>query len=509
MSSSGAARGAVAAGHEATADAAAEVLAGGGGAVDAAIAAVWAACVAEPILTGPLGAGLMTYAPAEGDPVVLDFFARTPGLGLAHSGAKGPETSSLDFVGVDVDFGPAVQVFHIGRGAAATPGCVAGLFAAHERWGRLPMADLVAPAARIARQGVPVSARMAQMMRFLRPILVHSAGVRALYTPAGDLLGPGELFKNPELAETFERIAAKGPGEVHGGGEIGRRAVEAFGPEHGLLTAEDLASYAPAVRPPLIVEYRGCQAILPPPPTAGGPLVAHTLSLLAQAAPGDSETADSARRELSLAAAMRATDAARAQVLNGRNHLGSTTHVSVVDARGDAVSVTTSNGESGGYMVPGTGIAMNNFLGEEDINPAGFHAQPAGEHMLTMMCPTILRHPAGDGRVAVMGSGGSNRIRSAILRVLSALADSPSLPLSEAVLLPRLHVEGPVLSIESGEVPAPVLASLAAEFTEVVPFPEPNMFFGGVHCVRTGSNGTGFEGAGDPRRGGVFRIIPS
>ncbi len=202
---------------------------------------------------------------------------------------------------------------------------------------------------------------------------------------------------------------------------------------------------------------------------------------------------------------MRATNRARADVLGQMNHLGSTTHISVVDSDGDAVGVTTSNGESCGHLVPGTGIAMNNFLGEEDINPRGFHAQRPGEHMLTMMCPTILRHPAGDGRVAVLGSGGSNRIRSAILRVLSALADDPSLPLIDAVNLPRVHVEGDVVNVETADLPADLLASLDAEFGTVVRFPEPNMFFGGVHCVRTGPDGV--EGAGDHRRGGVFQIV--
>ena len=488
-------RGAVSAGHEATADAAAQVLAAGGGALDAAIAAVWAACVAEPILTGPLGAGLLLYAPADGEPVLLDFFARTPGLGLdPPPPARG--THDLDFVAVDVDFGPAAQLFHIGRGSAATPGTVSGMFHAHERWGRLPMADLVAPACRLARQGVPVTGRMAQMMRFLEPILIHTPEVRRLYAPDGELLSPGGLFKNEELADTFDLLASQGPGVVYGGA-VGHLAVQAFGSPHGLLTQLDLTSYQPTLRTPLVLRYRGCEAILPPPPTAGGPLVAHGLSKLASQPPGAGM--------LAFAAAMRATDAARADVLGASNHLGSTTHISVVDGAGDAVSVTTSNGESCGYLVPGTGIAMNNFLGEEDINPSGFHAQRPGEGMLTMMCPTVLRH--ADGRTSVMGSGGSNRIRSAVLRVIAALADNPGLPLAAAVELPRLHVEGDLVNVEASGTPEDVLATLDATFSTVVRFPEPNMFFGGVHCVRTGLVDQPFEGAGDDRRGGVFRIV--
>jgi len=478
---------AVAAGHDGTANAAAEVLAAGGGAVDAAIAAVWAACVAEPILTGPLGAGLLAYSPPEGDPVLLDFFAHTPGLG---AGAPAPE--DLDFVAVDVCFGPAVQVFHIGRGAAATPGCVAGLFEAHRRWGRLPMSNLVAPACRLARQGVVVSERMAQMMRFLKPILVHTAPTRRLYAPEGDLLAGGRRFHNPDLADTLETLAEEGPSAVHGGGELGRRAVDAFGPPHGLLTAQDLRQYAPRLRTPLVQAYQGSQVVLPPPPTAGGPLVAHSLAALRNRHEDDPLVA--------LAEAMRSTDVARSEVLN---HLGSTTHVSVVDGQGAAVAVTTSNGESGGHLVPGTGIAMNNFLGEGDINPGGFHAQRPGEGMLTMMCPTILRQP--DGRVTVLGSGGSNRIRSAVLRVCAALADDPNLSLQAAVDLPRIHVEGDLINLETADLSPARAQTLAGMFSEAVRFSERNMFFGGVHAVRTGPEGV--ECAGDPRRGGVFRVV--
>ncbi len=478
---------AVAAGHEGTADAAAEVLAAGGGAVDAAIAAVWAACVAEPILTGPLGAGLLAYSPPEGEPLLLDFFAHTPGLG----GARGP-VEDLDFVAVDVCFGPAVQVFHIGRGAAATPGCVAGLFEAHRRWGRFPMSDLVAPACRLAREGVVVSDRMAQMMRFLKPILVHTAAARQLYAPRGDLLRGGERFLNPDLADTLETLADQGPAAVHGDGALGRRAVEAFGPPHGLLTAQDLRHYAPTLRTPLVQTYHGSQVVLPPRPTAGGPLVAHSLSALEGRHEDDPLVA--------LAEAMRTTHTARNDVLN---HLGSTTHVSVVDRQGAAVAITTSNGESGGHLVPGTGIAMNNFLGEGDINPDGFHSQRPGEGMLTMMCPTILRQP--DGRVTVLGSGGSNRIRSAVLRVSAALADDSSLSLQAAVDLPRIHVEGDLINLETAGLSPARAEALEGMFSKAVRFSERNMFFGGVHAVRTGP--AGVECAGDPRRGGVFRVV--
>jgi len=200
-----------------------------------------------------------------------------------------------------------------------------------------------------------------------------------------------------------------------------------------------------------------------------------------------------------MATVQRQTNTDRQSVLSTP---GSTTHISVVDGEGNAVAVTTSNGETCGWALPGTGILLNNFLGEEDINPAGFHQQPAGEEMLTMMCPTVVR--SDEGWTAVLGTGGSNRIRTAILQVVSGLVDH-GLSLSEAIDAPRTHVEGGVLNLEAWDLSEGAVADLAASFDVLVDFDKPNMFFGGVHAVRVGPDGV--EGAGDSRRGGVFRRV--
>jgi gamma-glutamyltranspeptidase/glutathione hydrolase len=192
-----------------------------------------------------------------------------------------------------------------------------------------------------------------------------------------------------------------------------------------------------------------------------------------------------------------ALDAATAGLISK----GSTTHISVIDSDGMAVGITHSNGEGCGYVVPGTGAMMNNFLGEDDINPHGFHSQPAGERMLTMMCPTIVRK---DNQTWVLGTGGSNRIRTSVMQVVHNLV-ALGMSAREAVRAPRIHVEGEAFNLETiGQDPATVRA-LSEEEPGLVLFNDSNMFFGGVHVAALGPDG--FDGIGDIRRGGVLCLI--
>ncbi len=501
--------GAVAAGHTETVGAALEMLHAGGNAVDAAIAGTFASFVAEPLLTSPFGGGLMTVALPDGRAHVLDFFARVPGLG--HRESDPPR----DFRGVLVNFGPATQEFHIGRGAAAVPGTLAGLLDAHRRWGRLPLVQVVAPAVRLAREGVRLDAQMAFTFRLLVPILTASDEARALYAPSGEVLGEGEVFRTPELGALLEALADETT-RVDAQRTLDAAIVAAFGTDGGRIGHADLERAGPVLREPYVVPFRDARVFLPPPPLLGGPLVALGLRLLCDTThpeePAPSALAVAhALASLSLERRRRAVDflsedstraladALRA-LLQGGIATGSTTHVSAIDASGLAVSVTHSNGEGCGVLVPGTGAMMNNFLGEEDINPLGFHRQMPGEEMMTMMCPTVARR--GE-TVWALGSGGSNRIRSALLQTLSNLFWR-GLPAVDATRAPRLHVEGADLSMElAGRDPGEAEA-LRRAFPGAVEFAAQNMFFGGVHLVSRGP--AGFAGAGDPRRGGVFAV---
>ncbi len=511
--------GVIAAGSAPTAEAGAEILARGGNAADAAIAACFATAAGEPTLTSLAGGGVMIHrTAATGEVVVCDFFSDAPRR-------RPGEVSGLDFRAVDLDFGPTTQRFHIGAGAAAVPGVIPGLCTALERWGSLPLAEVVAPACRFMRQGVELGPYQCRAARLLQPILTASAGGRAMFLRDGRLLGPGDVFVLPQLAEVLERMAARGWREVYG--ELGEQMLAQFSPaQGGLMTRDDLAGYRVEMRPPLELHYRGVRVLTNPPPAAGGPMIALMLRLLedsafAAASPGSNEHARL------LACAMAAADEARLAGLDtvDRDALcarfrdlcladelarppsvpapPSTTHVSVLDASGNAAAVTFSFGEGNGMIIGDTGIMMNNLMGEADLHLAGFGNTPPGRRLSTMMSPTLLIDPRGG--LTVLGTGGANRIRSAIVQVVTLLVDR-GYDAERAVAAPRLHYEDGVLNAEVMEMEHRGERLRALGPKALVQFDERNLFFGGVHLVRRDADGT-LSGAGDPRRGGTFRKV--
>src|SRR5918999_3019285 len=363
-------RGVVAAGHPITAEAGADALRAGGNAVDAALAAMFTSFVAEPMLTG-LGAGgyMLVAAPGE-EPVLLDFFVEAPGRGLAAGAPHAP------LLAVDVDFGDAVQVFNIGAAAAGPYGTVAGAAAAAERFGRLPLADLVAPAAATARAGVVVNEQQAYLFKILSPITRATPEARAHFMPAGRPPRVGDVHRDPALADALERFGAEGPAPFYTG-DIAAAVCDWVAERGGLLTPADLAAYEAVARAPVRVAYRGETVVTNPPPSAGGILLAYALALL------DREPAPPS--VAAMVAAMEAAQAERTQeFLAGlpdpgflerfsAGRLGATTHISAVDADGWACAATCTNGEGCGEVVPGTGIHLNNMMGEQDLSPLGLH----------------------------------------------------------------------------------------------------------------------------------------
>jgi gamma-glutamyltranspeptidase/glutathione hydrolase len=475
----------VAAGHPLTAEAGAEVLRAGGNAVDAAVAAMLTSFVAEPLLTGLGAGGYMLVAGLQDEPVLLDFFVQAPRT----------RDDQVELEAIDVSFGDAVQVFYVGPASCGVYGTPAGACEAVRRWGTIALAELAAPAARLARKGAPLNAGQAYIVEILGDLLRSTPECQALWAPQGSLLQEGELLPNHELADALERLGREGEAPFYEG-DIAA-AVCAWQAEHGgAIAPEELAAYRAIAREPLRVPYRDREVLTNPPPSAGGILLAYALALLDRGeAPPDLEV---------VLEAMEAAQAERTpefvQGLPGEgfherflsSRLGATTHISVLDGTGAACSVTCTNGEGSGVVVPGTGIHLNNVMGEQDLSPLGFHSHPPGIRMPSMMAPSVVNR-AGEVEL-VLGSAGSNRIRSAILQTIVGVVDR-GMQVQEAVRAPRAHFEEGIVYHEPGLVPQ------QREGRELVGFHDLNLFFGGVQAVQLG-DGT-IAGAGDPRRGGV------
>jgi gamma-glutamyltranspeptidase/glutathione hydrolase len=485
-------RGIVAAGHPLTAAAGADALRAGGNAVDAALAAMLTSFVAEPLLTGLGAGGYMLVSPPGAEPVLLDFFVEAPGRGLDVA-----ERAPLE--AVEVSFGDAVQVFNVGPAACGVPGNPAGVWAAAERFGTRPLDELARPAADLARRGVQITAEQAYVYEILAPITQSSPAVRERFMPGGRRLDVGDVWSDAELADTLERLAAEGPDPFYRG-DIAAATVQEVRAGGGAITSADLAAYEVVARDPVRVGYRGREVLTNPPPNAGGILLAYALAVLDRAAPPPTTAA--------LVDAMRAAHGMRtpeflAELADpgfaarfAASRLGSTTHISAVDADGWACAVTCSNGEGSGVLVPGTGIHLNNMMGEEDLSPLGFFTHPPGRRLPSMMAPTVVR---ADGMPQlVLGSAGSNRIRSAILQVIVNVIDR-GMDAEAAVRAPRLHDEAGAVYAEPGIE----LEEIEATGSAVSRFRALNLFFGGCQAVeREPVSGT-LSGGGDPRRGGA------
>jgi len=493
--------GVIAAGHELSARAGADALRAGGNAVDAVIAAMLTAFCCEPLLTGLGAGGYMLVVSGAGEPVLLDFFVEMPGRGSPPGGAA-------ELVPVEISFGDAAQVFNIGPASVGAYGVPAGVAAASERFGRMPLGALTAPAAALARDGVPLNRPQAYVVEILADLVTSTPECAALFAPGGELLRAGDVLHQPQLADALELLGAHGAAPFYTGAPAAA-VVDWLGPRGGLLTAEDLSAYRVIDRRPVSVEFRGREILTNPPPSAGGILIARALDLVAAAGAGPAPLG-------TVIEAMRQTQAARTpEFLAGLDEpgfgerflrggvpggrLGGTTHVAAIDRDGLACSATCSNGASSGVVVPGTGIHLNNMLGEQDLNPLGFHRYPAGRRLPSMMAPTVARR-AGAPELA-LGSAGSNRIRSAILQTILRVLDD-GLHAAEAVMAPRVHVEGGVLYTEPGVS----LESVDSHSLAHAAFAGLNLFFGGVQAVQRDLAGR-FWGGGDPRRGGAAIVV--
>ncbi len=527
-------KGIIAAGSAYTAEAGAEMLREGGNAVDAAVAATFASFMAEPTLVAPGGGGFaLAFRQSDARSWLYDFFVDFPGRGLTPEQWPHP----LDFYAVTVDYGPAHQVFHIGRASVATPGLIAGLCRLQGDLGRFPLSRVLEPAIHYARHGVPIGNFGAYVGELLYDIFASDEAIEHLFGAPDQFLRPDFLYKNHALADVLERLGKEGP-DLFYRGEIAEAILADQRKYGGLLTREDLESYRVLVREPLRQRYRNYELLTNPPPSRGGALIAFSLALLEEYAVAGIPFGSATHLEL-LTEVMRqtnlarqtfeitqdattflaaehvyehATELARRLHHRGRHHPETpppprehqnTSHISVLDGEGNLIALTTTAGETPGFVVPGTGLILNNILGEADLHPDGFLRGAPGKRIGSMMAPTLVlkaREP-----VLAVGSGGANRIRSAILQVILNYIDF-HMDLYHAVEAPRIHFEQNTLQIEHG-FGMEAVEKLQKWGYDVTVWPTRHMFFGGAHSVGRSPAGY-YEGAGDSRRAGaVVRVI--
>ena len=511
--------GAVAAGHPDTARAALTMLQEGGNAFDAVMAAMAAACVAEPVLCSLGGGGFLLAQPAGEIPRLLDFFVQTP--------KQLVDPDYADFMPILCNFGVTQQEFHVGRASTATPGCIKGLFEVASSLGRVPVKSIVEPALHLAREGICLNRLQAYIFDVVGPIYMITEGSRKIFESReqpDQLVREGETMVNFDFADFLEVLAIEGEDLFYRGEVSALIDTECRG-SGGALSRADLESYELITRSPLKINYGDVKLFTNPPPSVGGILIAFALQLYEHVKKrewqfGEADQLGALVRVMELTNEARVESGLnedisdlvnenllddkfmalyREQILAYPKAYRGTTHISVIDLDGNAAALTLSNGEGSGHVLPGTGMMLNNMLGEEDLNPRGFHAWPTDTRMSSMMAPTMIIEPSG--RLTALGSGGSNRIRTATLQVLLNLLDF-SMGLSDAVEAPRAHFEQGLLSLESGFEEA-VIAALKNSWPEFKAWDERNLFFGGVHVVRSDSTTGELVGAGDPRRGGV------
>ena len=495
-------KGSVAAGSKEAVDAAFHALTEGGNAVDAAVSAVFASMTSEFSLTGVAGGGAMTLSINGEQPLTIDFFV---------DAIPKEQNSTVEFVEKVVDFGDATQTFRIGKGSIAVPGTLQGLLYAQKKFGNLPLEVVLEPGINYARSGVRLNRAQAYIFKLLEPIFSHDSKNNIILFKDKNILQEGDLFKNEIFSDFLFELSREGmPFYLNDGLEI----IDRFLKKDALFTGEEILSYDVLERECVSTQIGEYNFFSNPSPSFGGSLIAFSLDLINNLS----------HKRLSndlLVKIFQATENVRAYIQGNKssigavqssdmiargleivnnfsnssikdtniNGFGSTTHVSVIDRNHSCVSVTTTNGEGCGYIIPELGIMMNNMMGEEDLNTNGFHTYLRRQRLATMMAPSIVfkdRRP-----FLVLGSGGSNRLRSAIIQVMINYCFK-EMSLEESVSLERLYVEAGTLFTEPGIK----LVGDAMKMYSQSLFNGRNLFFGGVNAAALD------EAFGDSRREG-------
>ncbi len=511
---------AIASSTQLSADAGGEIARAGGNAVDAAIAASLVAITTEPGICSLGCGGFITIWPSQGRPVTFDGNIEMPGRGIA------PERLGTGAWEVTMDYGGGVSTF-VGHGSVGTPGGLGAYDKASSSYGHLPWKELFGPALYSASQGFPLSPASHNYLQYSHDCVYGwlPQSYKPLHTN-GRLKSVGDPVVVDRLAESLEAIASQGVDTFYRG-DLAKLIAADSEANSGVMTAKDLAEYEVVSRTPLGFEHNGWTLATNPEPAVGGVSLVAMLELLTHPDNALKRAKDS-QEGWSKALTTLIADIQHRVLMHRLRHLDysntlaedtqalltlalsgsvplarpapSTVHTSAVDRNGLACSITMSSGYGAGVMPPGTGIWMNNCLGEIELNRKGLNAGPPGMRLASNMAPTTGRH--SDGRVLSIGSPGADRITSALLCTLNNFMRE-GLSLDRSIARPRLHVEindgDPRIAYERGLDVSDV--SLPTR-----EFAEPSMFFGGVGATLH-TPGSDLVAAADPRRSGGHCVV--
>ncbi|MDJ0717039.1 MAG: gamma-glutamyltransferase [Prochloraceae cyanobacterium] len=500
----------ISSGSQISADGGAAIAARGGNAVDAALAAVLVSMCTDLGVMAPGASGFITIWPPKDNPVVIDAYAEIPGRGKT-SPRCGQGMKEVKF-----DYGGMMNT-GIGYGSVATPGIFAGMEMACEQYGNLTWAEVMAPALKWVEQGFPLTGGAAEYLLYTHKAIFswHRESYQTLHHPDGSCLREGEIVSIPDLANSLQLIA-EGGADIFYSGEIGERMVAEIQEGGGLLTAADLKAYRAIARAPICIRFGDWEIATNPAPAIGGATLAAMLLLL-DGQPFPKWNLEGVRQMVKIQQAVLnyrnqhletasnssiATEINRLLELAGNGNFHdllkspSTIHISAVDSDGLACSITASAGYGSGVMISGTGLWLNNSLGEIELHPQGLQGLAPGTRLPSNMAPTIAKHD--DGTILAIGSPGASRITTAIVQVLLNFIHL-GMSLEEAIASPRLHVEvfqnAPTVSFEAG-----LNVDELTGFT-TRSFPQLSMYFGGVQAALVKPD-LSFLAVADPRRTG-------
>jgi len=517
-----ASRGMVVTNHPLGSAAGAEMLAAGGNAVDAAIGALFALTVVEPMMVGIFGAGMTHLRLADGRHLVIDNYTTAPAASRPDMFTPVSDTWP-DYLRAEGD------VNLVGVLSAGVPGTLKGWAEVVARFGCLDLETVMQPAIRHAERGFRATPYLVEAVKTTAPDLARFPETARTFLPGGAPIKAGDLVTMPDYAATLRHIAAKGAGVLYGG-DLGATVAEYVRRSGGIISLEDLAGYRTVERQPIRGGYRGFEITGPPPPTAGGLHLVEMLNILEGFDPGglgfgtaeyfhliaevlkigfadrNACTGDPAFVDIPVDRLLSKEHAAarRAEIradrageygaivgMTGGVPAGSahTTHVTTADADGNVVAMTqTINNLFGSKAtVPGTGMLLNNTMGLFDPHPGTPASIAPGKRVTSSMAPTIILR---DGKPAwALGLPGGVRIFTSVFQAVVNLIDH-RMSLQEALEAPRIWSQGQELEMEQ-DIPAAVRDAVAARGHRVAAFPA---VAGGMNAVAFAADGT-LEGA--------------